>query len=369
MTNNKDIIGVLGERKLIEMIIKKSESFQGQYFDENSFKSHIGDDAGVIAIGNNYLVISTDMLIEKYHFPKEMTYYQRGFKAVTVNLSDIAAMGADPLGILISLALPKNLPIKQFNELIDGILEASSFYNAPLIGGDTNQSDELSISGTGIGISKDENLLMQYGFKENDLIAISGEIGLSAIGFEILNQGLENIEKYLIKETIDLEFINQAISKILSPIVKVKEGILLKESKTITSATDITDGLSAELYQIYNSAHNYNSSYNHNTLNNKQRSENLGFMIYEDKIPFIDTIKKIAILLNKDYLDLIFNFGEDFELLFTIHSNKIDEFKEYFKDNDYYIIGEVNNSNKIQLTLSNGEIKEIDSNGYQHFNN
>jgi thiamine-monophosphate kinase len=296
------------------------------------------------------------MVIEKYHFPKEMTYYQRGFKAVTVNLSDIAAMGANPLGILISLALPKNLHIKQLNELIDGILEASSFYNAPLIGGDTNESNELTISGTAVGTSKDENLLMQYGFKENDLIAISGEIGLSAIGFEVLNQGLENTEKDLLYESIDLEFINQAISKIFFPIAKVKEGILLKESKVITSATDITDGLSAELHQIYNCSQN------------KGVNENLGFMIYEDKIPFIDIIKKIAILINKDYLDLIFNFGEDFELLFTIDSNKIDEFKDYFKNNSYYIIGEVNNSNKIQLTLTNGDIKEIDLNGYQHFN-
>jgi thiamine-monophosphate kinase len=343
---NKDTIGIFGERKLIEMIIEKSKNSQSHYFNEDSFKSFIEDDAGVIAIGNSYLVISTDMLIEKYHFPKEMTYYQRGFKAVTVNLSDIAAMGANPLGILISLALPKNLPIKEFNELIDGIIEASSFYDAPLIGGDTNQSDELTISGTAIGTSKDENLLMQHGFKEHDLIAISGAIGLAAIGFEIIDQGFE---KTKLDETIDSKFINRAISRILSPIAKVKEGILLKESKTITSTTDITDGLSAELHQIH-----------------KKKSD-LGFIIYEDKIPFIDTIKKVATLLNKDYLDLILNFGEDFELLFTIDLNKIDKFKKYFKNNNYYIIGEVNNSNKIQISLTNGEIKEIELNGYQHF--
>ncbi|MDR3223430.1 MAG: thiamine-phosphate kinase [Methanobrevibacter sp.] len=355
---NKDLIGDLGERKLIEMIIKKSESFQTKHFDKNSLKSHIGDDARVIAIGNKFLVLSTDMLIEKHHFPKKMTYYQRGFKAVTVNLSDIAAMGAYPAGILISLALPKNLPIKEYDNLLNGITEACQFYNSPLLGGDTNEGDELIISGTGIGISDDENVLMQYGFKNNDLIAISGEIGLSAIGFEILNQGLEKTKKLLMDNDINPEFVDISISKILSPTAKIKEGIMLKKSKTINSTTDITDGLSIELHQIQNSSTKYNT----------ENPDNLGFIIHENKIPFINTIKKIAILLNKDYQDLIFNFGEDFELLFTIDSNKINEFKEYFKDKKYYIIGEVNQSNKIQVSLINGEIKEIGLKGYQHFN-
>lgn len=193
--DNKDLIEYFGERKLIEIIIEKSESFQTKYFDKNSLNSHIGDDAGVIAIGNKYLVLSSDMLTEKHHFLKEMTYYQRGFKAVTANLSDIAGMGAYPIGILISLAIPKNTHIDKFNNLIDGVLEACSFYNIPLIGGDTNEGDELTISGTGIGVNDDENVLMQYGFKNKDLIAISGEIGLSAIGFEILNKGLEKTKK------------------------------------------------------------------------------------------------------------------------------------------------------------------------------
>ncbi|MDR1819811.1 MAG: thiamine-phosphate kinase [Methanobrevibacter sp.] len=336
------------------MIIKKSESFQ--IVDKNFLRSHIGDDAGIIAIGNKYLVLSSDMLIEKHHFPKEMTFYQKGFKSVTVNLSDIAGMGAYPLGTLISLALPKNICRNEFDELINGILEACSFYNSPLIGGDTNEGDELIISGTGIGISDDENVLMQYGFKNKDLIAISGEIGLSAIGFEILNQGLEKTKKRLIDESVSSEFIDKSVSKILSPIAKVNEGLLLKESNIVTSATDITDGLSAELHQMYNSSNKHS-----------KKSKNLGFLIYKDKIPSIDIIEKIAILLNKDYQDLIFNFGEDFELLFTINSSKFNEFKDYFKAEEYYIIGEVNKSNKIQLSLSNGKIEDIKLKGYEHF--
>jgi len=351
---DKDPIRDFGEKKLIEMIIKKSESFQT--VDKNFLRSHIGDDAGIVAIGNKYLVLSSDMLIEKNHFPKEMTYYQKGFKSVTVNLSDIAGMGAYPIGILISLALPKNLCINEFNDLINGIFEACSFYNSPLIGGDTNEGDELIISGTGIGVSDDENVLMQYGFKNGDLIAISGEIGLSSIGFEILNQGLEKTKKRLVDEGISSEFIDKSVSKILSPIAKVNEGLLLKESNMVTSATDITDGLSAELHQLHNSSNKHS-----------KKSENLGFLIYEDKIPSIDIIKKIAIFLDKDYQDLILNFGEDFELLFTINSNKFNEFKDYFKDEEYYIIGEVNQSNKIQLSLTNGEIEDIKLKGYEHF--
>ncbi|MDR2623544.1 MAG: thiamine-phosphate kinase [Methanobrevibacter sp.] len=351
---NKESAGDFGERKLVELIIKKSEIFQTKYFDKKSLKSHIGDDAGVIAVGNKYLILSSDMLIEKHHFPKEMTYHQRGFKAVTVNLSDIAGMGAYPIGILISLAIPKNLNINKFNNLLDGILEACSFYNTPLIGGDTNEGNELIISGTGIGLSDDENIMMQYGFKNKDLIAISGEIGLSAIGFEILNKDSEKTKKRLIENGVSSEFIDKTITKILSPRAKVEEGTLLKKSQAVTSATDITDGLSTELHQIHNSSV-------------KHDNKSLGFIIYEDKIPHINTIKKIATLLKKDHLDLTFNFGEDFELLFTIDPNKINEFKEHFKDKEYHIIGKVNQTNKIQLSTANKKIKRIDLKGYEHF--
>ena len=107
-----------------------------------------------IDIGKNYLVTCSDMLMAYTHFPDEMSPYQIGQKVVTVNVSDLAAMGAGAIGILISMGLPRNMKLLEFDQIIDGILDACKKYNMSLIGGDTNESKELTLCGTCLGIVK-----------------------------------------------------------------------------------------------------------------------------------------------------------------------------------------------------------------------
>ncbi|MDR0913158.1 MAG: thiamine-phosphate kinase [Methanobrevibacter sp.] len=388
----------LGEKKLVSRIIKRNNEFFLSNGFKNSYLSFLnhnlldinGDDAAVIDLGDFFITVSSDTLIEKNHFPKGMSYFQMGWKSVVVNFSDLNAMNSKPLALLINISLPSILNIDDFDELIDGIMAASLKYNLPLIGGDTNQSEEIIISGTAIGINKKESndssynsIFYKYGFNVDDLIAINGFLGLAAIGFLILNskKDLDDIKHDLNSLGIEEKFISMCMAAVFQPNANTH----WPDEKDVLSATDITDGLASELHEMRI------ANINHCLKNNNQNNDNLhdksfndfGFLIYEENIPYIDEIKQIAKFFNKNYLDLIFNFGEDFNLIFIIKkdyndfSKNITEFSKNINDinkNDNLfakikIIGQVTNTNKIELKLKDNAIMELNSKGFQHFNN
>lgn len=362
MEDNNFQVSDLGEKKLIERIIEKSKKNNQSHNFSNNFdvKEAIGDDAALINVDinfkekNSYLVSTSDLLIEKYHFPKQMSYFQMGWKGVTVNVSDLAAMASKPLGILISLAIPSSLKLSNFDDLIDGILDACSFYNIPLIGGDTNQSEEIIISGTALGKAKKDEILSKDGFESGDLICITGKIGLAALGLEILKSeySISTVKSFIEDDKSSNEILNLAIDAILSPIARINEGILL--GNFANSATDITDGLASELHEILNLKKSNN------------QNNDLGMMIFEKNLPSFNEIAKISKIIKKNPLDLILHVGEDFELLFTISKDNLSKLSKSNENFNYYLIGEINNRNKVEIEYSNGAIETLSSKGFNH---
>lgn len=297
----------IGEKELVKYIIANS-------------KDITPDDTAITDFDSTKLISTCDMLIQSRHFPENMSYYDIGFKAVTVNVSDLAAMGADPLGFLLSIAIPKDMGVDSFKEIIKGVLKACEFYEIPLLGGDTNEASEIIISGTALGLC--DKPMMKDTYNMGDLIAVTGDIGLAALGFEL--NVLDNIY----------------VKKALKPEARLKEGIVLRDFAT--SATDITDGLASELYEI--------------------KKDGFGFMIYEEMLEVSDEYKQIANNLNLDYLDLLLHVGEDFELLFTISNENLKKLPI-----DCKVIGEVTDSDVIELTLENGFVEFIKNRGYEHY--
>lgn len=297
----------IGEKELVRYIIANS-------------KYITPDDTAITEFSSTNIISTCDMLIQSRHFPKNISYFDMGFKAVTVNVSDLAAMGAEPLGFLLAIALPKDLTIDSFKEIIDGVLKACEYYHIPLIGGDTNEASEIIITGTALGLT--DKPLMKDTYNKGDLIAITGSIGLAALGFEL--DSLDNIYS----------------KKALKPKARINEGLVLKDFAT--SATDITDGLASELYEI--------------------KKDNFGFMIYEDMLNITKEFKSLSCNLNLDYLDLILHVGEDFELLFTISKDNLEKLPI-----DCLVIGEVTDSDVVELTLENGFVERIKNKGYEHY--
>lgn len=371
MKSSQIKVSDIGEKGLIERIIERSKTCSNCIMDSNaSFATSIGDDSALTAIkidDNSYLVSSSDMIIQSTHFPQDMTYFQMGYKSVVVNVSDLASMGADNIGFLLNLAIPKDTLLDDFDDLICGVISACDNYDIPLIGGDTNQASEIILSGTAIGQVEKDKALMKYGFNIGDLVCISDELGLAALGFELLklkkllnNNLFEMVdieEKIKRAYEIDSSLCDLAVFKALKVEARYREGHILRDHNTSEnriSATDITDGLASELYEILNSDKKYNF---------QDDDYSKGIRIYEDKLPVEDEFKEIANALGLDYLDLFLHIGEDFELLFTINEDLKEELSH---DMNFYVIGEIIEMDTVEIVLSNGDIEKISPEGYQH---
>ena len=392
MKSSQMKVSDIGEKGLIERIIERSKTCSDCRLDSSDnfsdFTTSIGDDSALTNVkidDNSYLVSSSDMIIQSSHFPYDMTYFQMGYKAVVVNVSDLASMGAENIGFLLNIAIPKDTLLDDFDDLICGVIKACDNYNIPLIGGATNQANEIIISGTAIGQVDKDKALMKYGFETGDLVCISGELGLAALGFELLNLKtllnnnlfeMVDIEEKLQKVyEIDSSLCDLAIFKALKVEARYDEGRILRDYNTKenrVSATDITDGLASEFYEILNSDKKY-CQFNNKTQDNNLAIESYnndseipyskGIRIYEDKLPVEDEFKEIANVLGINYLDLFLHVGEDFELLFTINKEMKDQLSS---DMNYYVIGEITDSFTVEIVLSNGTIEKISSKGYQH---
>ena len=373
MKSSQIKVSEIGEKGIIERIIEKSKTCSSCGFnfdnDLSNFATSIGDDSALTNVDiddNSYLVTSTDMLIQSSHFPKGMTYFQMGYKSVVVNVSDLASMGAENIGFLLNIAIPKDMLLDDFDDLICGVVRACDNYSIPLIGGDTNEASEIIISGTAIGQVDKDKALMKYGFEKGDLVCISDELGYAALGFELLS--LKEIDPDSYKEKIDAmkeidsTIIDLALLKALKPEAKYEEGHILRKHNTANnriSATDITDGLASEFYEILNSDKKYiklNDSISSNSYSK-------GIRIYEEKLPVEDEFKEIADILGLNYLDLFLHVGEDFEFLFTINNELKDQLS---REMNYYVIGEITGNDTVEIVLSNGQMEKISSRGYQH---
>jgi len=338
-------ISSIGEKQLIKRLLSQSRSLQpnSSFFDESSFKS-LSDDSALIDLGDKYLVVTSDLLLESTHFPSDMSPYEKGAKVVTVNVSDLAAMGAQPLGFVLSWGLPPDLPLTDFDDILEGVLQSCQRYGMGLIGGDTNQSDELILSGTCLGIVDKELVLLKDGARPNDVVVVTGPLGVAAAGLEFLLSP-PNIKTYLKK---DLKPSTQKLitDHALRPQARLKEGIMLANTGKVTSATDITDGLASELGELVEAS-----------------STNVGITLFEDSIPILPEVEEAAAALDQNPLDMALYYGEDFELLLTVPPNDL----EYLKKRvELYEVVVVTSSGCMEIIDKSGKTKILEPKGYQH---
>ncbi|PHP46105.1 thiamine-phosphate kinase [Methanosarcinales archaeon ex4572_44] len=310
----------LGERAIVERIRKLLGN------------PDIGDDCGFIRIGDEILVATSDMLHQKTDFPPQMSGYQIGWMSAAVSLSDLAAMGAKPTGMLFAIGLPGDTETGFLDEIIRGIKTCADHASTRVIGGDLDAHDELTIVGTAIGSVKRENIMYRSGARENDLVCVTGSLGGAGAALFALKQG--------IKCPADL------LAKLFEPTPRIREGSTLAESKAVTSAMDISDGLAASLHEL------------------SRANENIGFKIYAEKIPTHPKISQI--LKPKEALKVALYEGGDFELLFTVPKEKI---KILHEEIDLTIIGKVTKKNiLIEETTIEGKtcVKPLNEKGYEH---
>jgi len=299
------------ERKLISLLEKKH--------------SLIGDDCAVFS---NY-VITTDSLVENVHFSLKLSSpYQVGVKTVCANLSDIASMGAVPKYFLVSLSLPENLTYFA-DGFLEGIETMLDRFSVKLIGGDTTGAmDYVFVNGVAIG--ETEKPVLRSGAKPGDFIYLAGIPGYSAIGFYILNNGIEI-------EDPNYAF---AVKKHLEPEPQVEEGITIGKNSLASAMIDISDGLSKELNEIC-------------------KKSKVGAVIYSEKfqLPEIDLFER------DELIKYFLHSGEEYILLFT-SSKKESEIKKYLPN--AFSIGEITENDGVFLKHGTSLVK-LGELTYNHF--
>lgn len=335
-------ISVLGEFSLIDRLTKNFK-----LKNRSSIKG-VGDDAAVLDHEGYRTIVSTDLLVEGIHF--DLSYFplrHLGFKSVIANLSDIYAMNATPKQITVSIALSNRFPVEAMDELYFGIQTACEAYNVDLVGGDTTSSKSgLIISITALGIAPEKDIVYRSGAGIGDLICVSGDLGASYLGLQILER-----ERRLQEENpeiqIDLEDQKYIIGRFLKPETRpdIIEAFKDQGIKP-TSMIDISDGLASEIMHIC-------------------KNSGTGAVIYEKEVPIAIETQQMAIKFNIDPITAALSGGEDYELLFTIQPEDLDKVKLIY---DVKIIGVIKDPEYgINLMSSGGKIHEITAQGWRHF--
>jgi thiamine-monophosphate kinase len=359
----------LGELSLLEQIRK---SFCKK---SKNIIVGIGDDAAVLKPIDKKLLLTTDMMVEGVHFDLGfITPYQLGFKLTSVNVSDIYAMGGKPFYLLLNIAVNKDTNIKFIDSLLDGVKDAINLYDTILIGGDISATNTgIALSATLVGYTKKH--IKRSGAKTGDRIYVTGFLGDSACGFELLKKirkpvPIENIvpppltpparggECFKIPSpsrgegkgggaSIDPEFWTMYSKMELSwnmvePLLKRHLMPQARDPKKFaqyaTSMIDISDGLLIDLSRLCSES-------------------KVGARIYIENIPLSPALKKTAAHLSISPIKLALSGGEDYEMLFTAPATK--KVKAIH-------IGEITESERV-IVDSSGRERPFSTKGYQHF--
>ncbi len=312
--------------------------------NESTIKG-IGDDAAVIDYKGKQMVVSTDMLVEGVHF--DLSYVplkHLGFKAVSVNLSDIYAMNATPKQITVSLAISNRFSVEAMEEFYAGMMLACEKHKVDIVGGDTTTNKSgLVISITAIGEVNNEDLVYRDGAKEGDLLCVTGDLGGAYVGLQLLER-----EKRIFLETPtvqpDLGGNDYILERQLKPEARKDIPVLLKKLEVKpTSMIDVSDGLASEILHL------------------ASQSE-VGCNLYEDKIPIDPQTYNMAREFNLDPTVCALSGGEDYELLFTISQ---EDFPKVKANPDITIIGHMTNKKEgVNLITKGGTSHPLTAQGW-----
>lgn len=293
----------------------------------------IGDDAAIINVSeDSELTISTDTLVSGIHFFEDTEPEDIAYKALSVNLSDIAAMGALPRWVTLSLTLPEK-DFEWINRFASSFNQLAAEHSVILIGGDLTKGP-LSISIQIHGIAPKGKSLRRSGAAMGDLIYVTGELGAAAYALNHIN----NPDSF--PSVFETE-----LNRLHRPEARVKTGLELRDNAT--SCIDISDGLLADLGHIL-------------------KASDVGAELDLSKLPYSKSLEKLD---KNKAIEFALTGGDDYELCFTLPKGLPDSVIENLQSTcPIHCIGKIN-KDAMQLSLidDNNESYEINANAYRHF--
>jgi thiamine-monophosphate kinase len=303
----------------------------------------IGDDCAVIDVGNDkFLLITTDLLIERTHFRVEWTSPEDlGAKSLAVNLSDIAACGGIPRDAFISLAIPKNIEVEWLDRFYRGMSQLARAHGVNLLGGDTTSSkSDLMINVALTGIVPKNEVLLRDGASPGDKLCLIGVLGESAAGLKLL----------IMNSTVSNSHRTDLIKAHVRPLPLVEEGRILARSGYCRALIDVSDGLSSDLTHLC-------------------KLSGVGVILFEEKITVSERIQAVFAGDDVDPMQLVLNGGEDYALLAAVSPEGIDNIESSLSriGTPFQVIGEFTDMPDRFIIKPNGVSEQIIPQGWDHF--
>ena len=301
-----------------------------------------GDDAAVIRPERGaFDVVTTDAQVEGVHFDRRFVPPDAiGHRALAVNLSDLAAMGATPRAALLSLALPPSLDVADFEQLIDGVLTMAASHHVTLVGGNITQtSGPLMVDITAIGSAKPRRILTRSGARPGDEVYVTGTLGEAAIGLQRLQRG---------EGGTDLTS-GSCVVRYLRPQPRVRAGMLLGRNRAASSCMDVSDGLADCVRQV-------------------AEASGVGITLDASMIPVSAEVREAQGRRGRDHLEPALSGGDDYELFFTVrtaHRGRLRAVCQQLGDLPITRIGVVTKSRDLLVRDEDGT-RPLPT-GYEHF--
>jgi len=297
----------------------------------------LGHDVGVVDWGEDYLAVTTDVVNQRIHVPAGATPAQIGWYLVAVNLSDIAASGARPLGFVAALALPRDTELEVLKGIARGMDECARQFGIAVVGGDTKESSEMSLAGTALGRVPKSRILLRSGARPGDVVVVTGDLGRAGWALRALSDPSRRTE---------------ALELLMRPYPRVEEGIFFSESGAVTSCMDISDGLGTTVHQV-------------------SQASKVSFVIDYDAIPLYRGLKDAD---RKTIEDLALYYGGDFELLATVNPDRLTALLEKYRQtkgleerHKLTVIGKVEAKGGNRLYSKKGGTVPLENRGWEHF--
>ncbi len=333
----------LGEFELLRRVISRSGVDQPVPGGGEVLCS-IGDDAALVRLGpGRDLAVSSDLLCEGVHFRRDWaTPEQIGWKALAVNVSDLGAMGAQPLAAVVGIALPAGLPVDWVRRLYSGMGEAARHYSCPVVGGDTvraaGEAVTISVSAFGTLLAGARGL--RSGAAKGDLVWVTGVVGESAAGMALLERG---------RTWSDDAGFSSLVEWHLRPRPPVSAGALLCRDTLCTSLMDLSDGLASDLLRIY-------------------EQSGVGARLDVSRLPISAAARRAAHELGEDPLAWALQGGEDYQLVFTTRPGEAAHVPRLLAEVGVAAtrIG-VMQLGPPRVRMSNGRSVRLRPSGFQHF--
>jgi thiamine-monophosphate kinase len=319
--------------------------------DDESVVAGISDDAAVYRVNEDRVhLLTTDQLVEGIHFDRAfMPMEHLGFKALSVNVSDIAAMNAEPRYATVSIGLSQQVSVEMVQQIYQGVKEACDAYDVTVVGGDTTSNHALSLSVTVVGEAEEDDVVYRGGAKVGDKLCVTGDIGASYAGLKALARNRQRMEEQGEDFQPNLDPFSYVIRRHLAPPAQLKTVRDWAAAGVKPHALiDISDGLASEIHHVC-------------------EASGIGAQIYEPALPIDPETRNTATDFGEDVSIYALFGGEDYELMFTMPEADLDA----LDPQSFTVIGDItaldDPEQPVLFQRANGENVPLQPGGFDHF--